>query len=1574
MASSKRNFIAGRMNKSVDERLVPNSEYVDAMNVRLGSTEDSDIGSVENSKGNSLLTDVILGVYVSISYPLSSNAVCLGAFEDGANETIYWFIHDKNATDTATGRADLIVSFNARTNSTTPHVISFKNANDSTNTTLNFNERYLINNIDKVGDLLFFTDNYNPPRRINVNKDYPYPLTITGDDRFSYNELLVVVKPPTQAPTVQAVKSGSSESFMEDKFLCYGYRYKYEDNEYSATSQFTNPVFIPSSFFLINGLNEGMVNSINSALISFNTGDSLVKGVDILFKEAKSNVIKVVETLDKSKLNYIDNTTQTYSFSNKKIFTILASAEVLRLYDNVPLLSNAQTLMGNRLMYGNYYEGYDVDSNIDYYTDIESIINLNTEISSTVSGYPYTVSGSLIGSTSVIRPDFSPVKDDLTVGAVITISFNITHGQFDGYSGTDPTQTTQEINTSFTYTLPQSFDSVSELINSTDFQDRISSNSLLDGWCAGTSLTDIFNCRIPNSLGSAGGTDVWNKFNSGVMSAGQGFQVEMYGDNEFLIKVPAIGFTDNILNPDAGNTEWEFFDVSNVFINFINAGTPASLHSNRGYETGMVYMDEFNRSTSVLTSGRNSNSIPCSASDTSNKIKVTIPTSQRAPSWAKRYKFVIKPDSENYETIYSTGYYTDPSDNHTYFLLEGQNISKIEEGDILFVKRDSFGALDSCSTTTVLEKKTQLEGFIKPLDNDGNILIVPAGIYMKVFANNFTAVTSEDSFVFPGKKEIRVESGELTNPTAEVYGRAYMYYGDFQKSIDVTSPTVKTYNNYDIPVGSKITIDLDLYRNKGRVTNGCKYRSYKLKREFISSNNYTDIIEWWNNDNIGNIIDSGSKNITEISNTYVPELATTASDVDNFRQLAISSSDSQTTKYYYQWYRGSEADNLNKIQFLISGTSACSGSDVLGGSANIHAEFRIIRSDNLVVFETEPSDALPDVWYEGQDSYPVSTDGSGFHLDSGSSANILDQNQTASVPAILYLNFFDCFTFGNGVESYKVKDSITSEGFNLGNRAMSVSEQEYKRTHRASDITYSGLYNQESNVNRLNEFNLGLSNFKPLEASFGNINKIDGRKTDVLVLQEDKISYVLSSKNLLSDASGSNILTAVPEVLGQQIARTESFGISDNPESFASYGSSKFFTDSKRGALLQLKGSSASNEQLIVISDLGMGGWFRDLFTDSFKTQKLGGYDPYMKEYVLSSNDTSLPSEDVCSPCGTSRTVDFSADAEESTQTFCVKLPKTTGTATVDYEIPVGSTIYMSIVYQGVTTNHPNLAGSGTVSYQKPTTSPNYATILISNTVGSSPLTITPQCPTGEATILKTIVLTNNDDIGKFLHIGHNFEDVNSDNSSPDAQIEFIKNEVGDSVFASVFTEQVGFKGDSVFPSQDSYVNMRSNKWLPVDNYDVDEQDNFKWFVSYIDYGNNSTDLTSLLGSATTLSKSGSNPTFTSSSFLYEPSTPEIYLYLIYDFRTSTPQTLCVQEGVESYTNLDAVCCECECNAASTEYSITNTSVTTVVITTSAGNYMLTGGKSLTELCSTTYPTMSPVTKGVLINVTGCDC
>ena len=113
-------------------------------------------------------------------------------------------------------------------------------------------------------------------------------------------------------------------------------------------------------------------------------------------------------------------------------------------------------------------------------------------------------------------------------------------------------------------------------------------------------------------------------------------------------------------------------------------------------------------------------------------------------------------------------------------------------------------------------------------------------------------------------------------------------------------------------------------------------------------------------------------------------------------------------------------------------------------------------------------------------------------------------------------------------------------------------------------------------------------------------------------------------KNLLSDESAGGIITSTLMVLGTQIARTEKYGISFNPESYVQWGYDRYFTDIKRGAVIQLKGDSGQNDQLVVISEQNMRTWFRDTFINSFNTQKIGGFDPYMNEYVLSMNDIEI--------------------------------------------------------------------------------------------------------------------------------------------------------------------------------------------------------------------------------------------------------------------------------------------------------------------------------------------------------------
>ena len=52
MAELKRNFMQGKMNKDLDERLIRDGEYRDALNIEVTTSEGSDVGSVENIIGN----------------------------------------------------------------------------------------------------------------------------------------------------------------------------------------------------------------------------------------------------------------------------------------------------------------------------------------------------------------------------------------------------------------------------------------------------------------------------------------------------------------------------------------------------------------------------------------------------------------------------------------------------------------------------------------------------------------------------------------------------------------------------------------------------------------------------------------------------------------------------------------------------------------------------------------------------------------------------------------------------------------------------------------------------------------------------------------------------------------------------------------------------------------------------------------------------------------------------------------------------------------------------------------------------------------------------------------------------------------------------------------------------------------------------------------------------------------------------------------------------------------------------------------------------------------------------------
>jgi hypothetical protein len=1490
MANITRNFLAGRMNKIIDQRVLPEGEYVDAMNIRMGSTEKSEIGVVTNTKGNSPLTIL---TYLD-GTPLNPSARCIGAMEDSANETIYWFIHDPKFTIGPTGKLDLIVSYNVLTNILTYHVISI-NDGSGINTTLNFNPSYLITGINLIDNLLFWTDDYNAPRFININRNYPNPVADvdgggntplsngTIPQQVFQESLLVIKKPPTESPTILPITTSGQQNYLETRFISFAYRYRYVDGEYSATSQWSEPAFVPNQFqFSINSmLNEGMTNFCNTVIINYNTGGPLVVGIDLLFKQSENNIIKIIEKLNKADLGGVDNQVLQYSFNNSKIFTVLNEAEILRLYDNVPRFAKAQTIMGNRLMYGNYVEGYDlIDKNgqptkIEYQTNLISESIGDSGLEDNTSNGIYNIDPGATGldiSNCVVNFDLG--DNNLVEGAAISLDVRLTHSQFTGDTPF-PIEVTDGIELNFAFLLTTSYTSVYQLATSPEFQDAVGTSlnilpvsSTVVGEptsCEGSRFTDSFNCELPNSLGPT-----LIKKASGINNISSTLQpiriITSPGSTVIGFQFLAMQYVDDLETPT--QRVYEYYEVTFADAVFQEIANPQSLHSNRGYEVGIVYMDEFNRSTNALVSTNNAEYVPCGFSPNKNSIQVVIPATQRAPKWAKRYKFVIKPDADKYETIYSNLFFIEPETNEAWLLLEGENMRKVEVGDRLIVKSDTAGPSLNCVNTIVLEKESQTDGFITIPDVN-----VPAGLYMKVNPSNFNLVKSENAIITRGVQQDYASDGKHVR----------LFYTMNIEGTDPDHPTW-TFVDYSVPAGSRIEWYVDW--NRAGVGRFCDPRGYTLNKVYTSSTDYDNMYDWFVGDNIQLTINSGF----DKGDGEVNEFIEGVNDYPTALSIDIN---------YWQFFRDPVT---NQLFISFSSTNSCTGgrwSYRYSRRIYVTAKITVFRAENTIVFETEPSDALPDVFFENQLSFSIDDDGN-------HSGNIQDQNISTGTPAIIDTKFFNCFSFGNGVESYKIRDSILGRSFNFGERVNTVASKDYKAADRFSDITYSGIYNGESNINKLNEFNSGLSNFKHCEASFGEIQLLDGRNTDILTLQEDKISYVLADKNLLSDAAAGNIITATPEVLGTQIARTEKYGISFNPESYVQWGFDRYFTDAKRGAVIQLKGGDSQNEQLTVISEQNMRTWFRDEFISSFNYQKLGGFDPYMNEYVLSMNDQQLPLNPQCLNCGISQTFTLFIEEESSKSfTYCVDLGPFTGLSQVSWsflEIEEGKTFEVTADYNGNVVSSGPTDENGSIFFDKNNILIETVDITISYT-GDMVVDILAGCVQTEQMSIVEVVLTNNSESGDTIHTQYRY--TNGDFIGPLLQSLVLFSGGTETPIVSRYNIISGLVGTGSFPPEFSTMRMSTNAIQP-DNFVFDiAQDKFRYLRSAILYNNTSVDINALLVASTVATpNSGSAPLYYA-DFTVPESSDGQFLYLIWDLRDAIPAELCFGE------NINDSCCEC---------------------------------------------------------------
>jgi len=397
----------------------------------------------------------------------------------------------------------------------------------------------------------------------------------------------------------------------------------------------------------------------------------------------------------------------------------------------------------------------------------------------------------------------------------------------------------------------------------------------------------------------------------------------------------------------------------------------------------------------------------------------------------------------------------------------------------------------------------------------------------------------------------------------------------------------------------------------------------------------------------------------------------------------------------------------------------------------------------------------------------------------------------------------------------------------------------------------------------------------------------------------------LAGKNLSSDSAVGGAITSVPQVLGTQIARLEEFGISSNPESFAVYGYDKYFSDQKRGVLLQLKGSGYQNEQLTVISEAGMRSWFRDKFIASPNTQKLGGYDPYMDEYVFSLNDNKLPTVVDCIECGNNSFFNYALVDRE----FCFNLGQLVGDVTIKLNTNFIETglFQLSTNYRGVVTTTTLTQGPKNIVFNKDTVSEEDVIITFTGSVVAD-VNMSVSCPEAKTIEIIQVCVSDNVDAGQFIHNQYRWIDGTFTSPLHQEQVQLDTSNVYPIV--SQYNTISGLQGAGVIPADGADVSIISNKISPTDTFVfANPPMNFKYLRSSVLYANTPAAIQNLLDNplTTTLSVDASGaPSTYVGEFTMPTGSSGDYLYLIYDYREPVLFELCYS----ATSALDA-CCNC---------------------------------------------------------------
>ena len=278
---------------------------------------------------------------------------------------------------------------------------------------------------------LYFTDNKNEPRKLHpfraLTEDFTdYSLVDTKDF------ITACPKAPVYPILAQYERdeTESTTTFEGLPGFQFAYQNIYKGGEESALSTFSD-IAVPQAYYSQGSASGADLDANNKCVLTIPTKGRTkeISEVRILRRIGNKGTWAVVDELTVEDLEGSDN---TYNFFNRSIAGGFPAQTAIKPFDNLPQKAEAQAVVSDRLVYGNYVEGYDnlqvtASSSVIYHDRPEDFKQVDIKVIPTMRFVPN------VGGETVVVPnkrsgffiDTSEVQSVIEQGTTLLFNFTV---------------------------------------------------------------------------------------------------------------------------------------------------------------------------------------------------------------------------------------------------------------------------------------------------------------------------------------------------------------------------------------------------------------------------------------------------------------------------------------------------------------------------------------------------------------------------------------------------------------------------------------------------------------------------------------------------------------------------------------------------------------------------------------------------------------------------------------------------------------------------------------------------------------------------------------------------------------------------------------------------------------------------------------------------------------------------------------------------------------------------------------------------------------------------------------------